>query len=100
MGKITGFMEIERCDRPYVPVPERVKFFRELIRPLSEQEMGHQAARCMDCGIPFCQSDCPVNNIIPDWNDLLYRGNCCDALEVLNATNNFLEFTVRECLGV
>ena len=97
MGKITGFMEIERRDRPYVPVAERVKVYREFIRPLSEQEMGQQGARCMDCGIPFCQTGCPVNNIIPDWNDLVYRGHWRDALEVLHSTNNFPEFTGRVC---
>ena len=97
MGKITGFMEIERRDRPYAPVPERVKVYREFIRPLSDGEMGQQAARCMDCGIPFCQTGCPVNNIIPDWNDLVYRGHWRDALEVLHSTNNFPEFTGRVC---
>jgi glutamate synthase (NADPH/NADH) small chain len=97
MGKITGFMEIERRDRPYVPVPERVKFFREFVRPLPDEEMSRQGARCMDCGIPFCHTGCPVNNIIPDWNDLVYRGNWREALEVLHSTNNFPEFTGRVC---
>src|SRR5437868_1100295 len=97
MGKITGFMEIERCDRPYAPVVERVKGFREFVRPLGEAEMSQQGARCMDCGIPFCQTGCPVNNIIPDWNDLVYRGHWRDALEVLHSTNNFPEFTGRVC---
>jgi len=97
MGKITGFMEIERRDRTYVPAQERIKFFREFVRPLSEQEMGQQGARCMDCGIPFCQTGCPVNNIIPDWNDLVYRGHWRDALDVLHSTNNFPEFTGRVC---
>ena len=97
MGKITGFMEIERRDRAYAPVAERVKVFKEFIRPLSDQEMGQQGARCMDCGIPFCQTGCPVNNIIPDWNDLVYRGHWRDALEVLHSTNNFPEFTGRVC---
>jgi glutamate synthase (NADPH/NADH) small chain len=97
MGKITGFMEIERRDRPYVPVPQRVKFYREFVQPLPEQEMSQQGARCMDCGIPFCQTGCPVNNIIPDWNDLVYRGHWRDALEVLHSTNNFPEFTGRVC---
>jgi glutamate synthase (NADPH/NADH) small chain len=97
MGKITGFMEIERRDRTYAPVAERVKFYREFIRPPSEQEMSSQGARCMDCGIPFCQSGCPVNNIIPDWNDLVYRGSWQEALEVLHSTNNFPEFTGRVC---
>jgi glutamate synthase (NADPH/NADH) small chain len=97
MGKITGFMEIERRDRPYVPVPERIRVYKEFVRPLSEQEMGQQGARCMDCGIPFCQTGCPVNNVIPDWNDLVYRGHWRDALEVLHSTNNFPEFTGRVC---
>jgi len=97
MGKITGFMEIERRDRPYAPVPERVKFYKEFVRPLSDEEMGKQGARCMDCGIPFCQTGCPVNNIIPDWNDLVYRNKWRDASEVLHTTNNFPEFTGRVC---
>ncbi len=97
MGKITGFIEIERRDRPYVPVPERIKFYKEFIRPLPEEEMGKQAARCMDCGIPFCQTGCPVNNIIPDWNDLVYHGSWREALAVLHSTNNFPEFTGRVC---
>jgi glutamate synthase (NADPH/NADH) small chain len=97
MGKITGFMEIERRDRPYVPVAERVKVYKEFIRPLPEADMSAQGARCMDCGIPFCQTGCPVNNIIPDWNDLVYRGHWRDALEVLHSTNNFPEFTGRVC---
>src|SRR3954471_14312920 len=97
MGKITGFMEIERRDRPYAPVAERVKVYREFVRPLAEAEMGQQGARCMDCGIPFCQTGCPVNNIIPDWNDLVYRGHWRDALDVLHSTNNFPEFTGRVC---
>jgi glutamate synthase (NADPH/NADH) small chain len=97
MGKITGFMEIERRDRPYAPVPERVRFYKEFIRPLPEDEMAKQGARCMDCGIPFCQTGCPVNNIIPDWNDLVYRNKWRDASEVLHSTNNFPEFTGRVC---
>ncbi len=97
MGKITGFIEIERRDRPYAPVPERIKVYREFIRPLSEEEMAKQGARCMDCGIPFCQTGCPVNNIIPDWNDLVYRNAWREALDVLHSTNNFPEFTGRVC---
>ncbi len=97
MGKITGFMEIERKDRTYVPVAERVKVYKEFVRPLPDADMSAQGARCMDCGIPFCQSGCPVNNIIPDWNDLVYRGNWREALEVLHSTNNFPEFTGRVC---
>jgi glutamate synthase (NADPH/NADH) small chain len=97
MGKITGFMEIERRDRPYAPVPERVKFYKEFVRPLPEDEMSRQGARCMDCGIPFCQTGCPVNNIIPDWNDLVYRNKWREAIDVLHSTNNFPEFTGRVC---
>jgi glutamate synthase (NADPH/NADH) small chain len=97
MGKITGFMEIDRHDRPYAPVAERVRFYKEFVRQLPEDEMSRQGARCMDCGIPFCQTGCPVNNIIPDWNDLVYRGNWRFALEVLHSTNNFPEFTGRVC---
>jgi glutamate synthase (NADPH/NADH) small chain len=97
MGKITGFMEIARQDRTYVPVPERIKFYKEFVRPLSDADLSKQGARCMDCGIPFCQSGCPVNNIIPDWNDLVFRGNWPEALEVLHSTNNFPEFTGRVC---
>ena len=97
MGKITGFMEIERRDRPYVPVAERIKVFKEFVRPLPDEEMSRQGARCMDCGIPFCQTGCPVNNIIPDWNDLVFRGHWREALEVLHSTNNFPEFTGRVC---
>src|SRR5207253_2870103 len=97
MGKITGFIEIERRDRPYTPVPERIRFFKEFIRPLPDDEMSKQGARCMDCGIPFCQTGCPVNNIIPDWNDLVFRNNWREALEVLHSTNNFPEFTGRIC---
>ena len=97
MGKITGFMEFARKDRPYAPVPERIKAYREFVRPLTEGEMREQGVRCMDCGIPFCQTGCPVNNVIPDWNDLVWRGNWREALEVLHSTNNFPEFTGRVC---
>jgi glutamate synthase (NADPH/NADH) small chain len=97
MGKITGFMEIARKDRGYEPVAERIKVYREFVRPLADAEMSQQGARCMDCGIPFCQTGCPVNNVIPDWNDLVYRGNWRSALEVLHSTNNFPEFTGRVC---
>ena len=90
-------MEIERRDRPYEPVAERVHFYKEFIHPLPDAEMAKQGARCMDCGIPFCQSGCPVNNIIPDWNDLVYRQDWREALEVLHSTNNFPEFTGRIC---
>jgi glutamate synthase (NADPH/NADH) small chain len=97
MGKITGFMEIQRRDRPYEPVPQRVKVYKEFVRALPDEEMSRQGARCMDCGIPFCQTGCPVNNIIPDWNDLVFRNNWREALEVLHSTNNFPEFTGRVC---
>jgi glutamate synthase (NADPH) small chain len=97
MGKITGFMEYERRDRAYRPVDERLKEFREFIVPLEEVELTRQGARCMDCGIPYCHSGCPVNNIIPDWNDLVYRDRWREALEVLHSTNNFPEFTGRIC---
>ena len=97
MGKITGFMEIERHDRPYEPVGERVRFYREFVQPLADEEISRQGARCMDCGIPFCQTGCPVNNIIPDWNDLVYRNRWREALDTLHSTNNFPEFTGRVC---
>ena len=97
MGKPTGFLEIERHDRGYLKVDERVKTFREFTNPLPDQELNGQAARCMDCGIPFCHSGCPVNNMIPDWNNLVYRDQFQDALAVLHSTNNFPEFTGRIC---
>jgi len=97
MGKPTGFMEIKRRERSYAPVSERKKHYGEFMIPLSEEELSRQGARCMDCGIPFCHEGCPVNNIIPDWNDLVYRGNWREALDVLHSTNNFPEFTGRVC---
>ncbi len=97
MGKPTGFMEFKRRDRSYAPVAERVRHYREFVLELSEEETRRQGARCMDCGIPYCHTGCPVNNIIPDWNDLVYRGNWRDALDVLHSTNNFPEFTGRVC---
>jgi glutamate synthase (NADPH/NADH) small chain len=97
MGKITGFMEIARKDRGYEPVAERIKVYKEFVRALPDADMSQQGARCMDCGIPFCQTGCPVNNVIPDWNDLVYRGNWRPALDVLHSTNNFPEFTGRVC---
>jgi glutamate synthase (NADPH/NADH) small chain len=97
MGKVTGFMEIERKNRDSLPVAERIHFYREFVQPLADSELSRQAARCMDCGIPFCQTGCPVNNIIPDWNDLVYRDNWQAALDVLHSTNNFPEFTGRVC---
>ena len=97
MGKPTGFIEISRRDRGYVPVDERVKHYNEFVIPLGEKATREQAARCMDCGIPFCHTGCPVNNIIPEWNDLVYHNQWREALEVLHSTNNFPEFTGRLC---
>ncbi len=97
MGKPTGFMEITRLDRRYGLVADRIQHYREFVIPLSEEELGRQGARCMDCGIPYCHNGCPVNNIIPDWNDLVYHGSWQEAIEVLHSTNNFPEFTGRIC---
>ncbi|MHB8353379.1 MAG: glutamate synthase subunit beta [Burkholderiales bacterium] len=97
MGKTTGFMEIKRQDPSSLPPSERVGFYREFTLPLAEADVSRQGARCMDCGIPFCQTGCPVNNIIPDWNDLVYRGYWKEALDTLHSTNNFPEFTGRIC---
>jgi glutamate synthase (NADPH/NADH) small chain len=97
MGKPTGFMEFERVDRSYAPPADRVNHYREFVIPLDEKEASRQGARCMDCGIPFCHQGCPVNNIIPDWNDLVYQGEWREALAVLHSTNNFPEFTGRIC---
>jgi glutamate synthase (NADPH) small chain len=106
MGKVTGFLEIERYDRKYAPVAERVKHFQEFVVPLTEKETRDQAARCMNCGIPYCHGTgsvapgtpgCPVNNQIPDFNDLVYQGNWEEASRNLHSTNNFPEFTGRIC---
>ncbi len=97
MGKITGFMEFQRQSETSLPVEKRLKNYREFTLHLSDEQARIQGARCMDCGIPFCTSGCPVNNIIPDWNDLVYRGNWREALDVLHSTNNFPEFTGRIC---
>ncbi|MGA8147539.1 MAG: glutamate synthase subunit beta [Gallionellaceae bacterium] len=97
MGKPTGFMEFDRLSEPYLPVRQRVKNYQEFVLHLDDEQAKVQGARCMDCGIPFCTSGCPVNNIIPDWNDLVYRGNWKQALEVLHSTNNFPEVTGRIC---
>src|SRR6187455_3464147 len=106
MGKVTGFLEIEREDRDYQSVAERVKHWHEFVLPLPEKEIRDQAARCMDCGVPYCHgtsritgapTGCPVNNQIPDWNDLVYRGNWDEAARNLHSTNNFPEFTGRVC---
>ncbi len=97
MGKPTGFLEFGRQDPADLPVVERVRFYREFTLPMEGREVSRQGARCMDCGIPFCQTGCPVNNIIPDWNDLVYRERWREALAVLHSTNNFPEFTGRVC---
>ncbi len=97
MGKPTGFIEFERVKETYAPVDERVKHYGEFVPTLTVDEAKIQGARCMDCGIPFCNNGCPVNNIIPDWNDLVYRGHWEQAIKVLHSTNNFPEFTGRIC---
>jgi glutamate synthase (NADPH) small chain len=106
MGKVTGFLEIERHDRKYEPVAERLKHFHEFVVPLKEKDLRDQAARCMNCGIPYCHGTgsaapgtpgCPVNNQIPDWNDLIYQGNWEEASRNLHSTNNFPDFTGRIC---
>jgi glutamate synthase (NADPH/NADH) small chain len=97
MGKITGFMEFRRLSEHSLPVADRLKNYQEFIPRLTDQQTSVQGSRCMDCGIPFCTTGCPVNNIIPDWNDLVYRGNWKQALDVLHSTNNFPEFTGRIC---
>ena len=97
MGKITGFMEFERIDEGYKPVPERLKHYKEFVIGLSPEQAKTQSARCMDCGTPFCNSGCPVNNIIPDFNDLVFSNQWHNALTVLHSTNNFPEFTGRIC---
>ena len=97
MGKPTGFMEIERQDRGYKPPENRVTHYDEFYMNLAEDAVSDQGARCMDCGIPFCHQGCPVNNIIPEWNDFVYRKEWQQALEVLHSTNNFPEFTGRVC---
>jgi len=97
VGKVTGFIELERVAEVALPVEQRVRGYREFILTLKDDEAARQGARCMDCGIPFCQSGCPVHNIIPDWNDLVYRHQWRRALEVLHSTNNFPEFTGRVC---
>jgi glutamate synthase (NADPH) small chain len=97
MGSTTGFLEIERRDRSYDPPSARLKTWREFVHPLPAPDAERQAARCMNCGVPFCHTGCPVNNLIPDWNDLVYRGLWREALESLHSTNNFPEFTGRVC---
>ncbi|MBP6707935.1 MAG: glutamate synthase subunit beta [Candidatus Accumulibacter sp.] len=97
MGKPTGFIEFQRLAEAAEPAPARIRHYREFVRVLSDEQASLQGARCMDCGIPFCNTGCPVNNIIPDWNDLVYRGNWQQALAVLHSTNNFPDFTGRIC---
>ena len=97
MGKVTGFMEYERVEEGYKPVPERLKNYKEFVIGLNDDAAVKQAARCMDCGTPFCNNGCPVNNIIPDFNDLVYQGDWKEAIDVLHSTNNFPEFTGRIC---
>ena len=106
MGKITGFLDYEREDRDYEPVAERVRHWREFVLPLPEADYTNQAARCMNCGVPYCMGTgavapgspgCPVNNQIPDWNDLVYMGNWDEAARNLHSTNNFPEVTGRVC---
>ena len=87
MGKVTGFLKLQRIQEAMQPPPERVRHYREFILALTDDAAAKQGARCMDCGIPFCQSGCPVHNIIPDWNDLVYRHQWRDALDVLHSTN-------------
>jgi glutamate synthase (NADPH/NADH) small chain len=97
MGKITGFMEFERIEEGYKPVAERLKHYKEFVIGLDDAQANKQAARCMDCGTPFCNNGCPVNNIIPDFNDLVFRGDWKAAIDTLHSTNNFPEFTGRIC---
>jgi glutamate synthase (NADPH/NADH) small chain len=97
MGKITGFLEVDREDRHYEPAADRVRHYREFVIPPSEGDLVRQAARCMDCGIPYCHQGCPVNNQIPDWNDLVYQSDWKQAAENLHSTNNFPEMTGRIC---
>lgn len=97
MGKITGFMEFDRKIEAYAPVEERIKNYKEFTKPLKETDLKNQGARCMDCGIPFCHSGCPLGNLIPDFNDAVYKGKWQKAAKILHSTNNFPEFTGRLC---
>jgi glutamate synthase (NADPH/NADH) small chain len=97
MGKATGFLEFKRAKQPYRPVAERVRDWKQVMAALPEEELKKQGARCMDCGIPFCHQGCPLGNLIPDWNDLVYRNQWQEAIERLHATNNFPEFTGTLC---
>ncbi len=97
MGEINGFLKYDRKDFKKQPIPERLKYWKEFYLEMPEEELRHQGARCMDCGVPFCQQGCPIGNIIPDWNDLVYRNRWQEAIERLHKTNNFPEFTGRIC---
>ena len=99
MGKVTGFLEIDRQEQKYQPASDRIRHFKEFTLPLEDKEVERQAARCMDCGIPYCHGPvgCPVNNQIPDWNDLVYNHDWEEAARNLHSTNNFPEFTGRIC---
>jgi len=97
MGKVTGFLEVDRQEKNYQPAADRIRHFREFTLPLSNEEVARQAGRCMECGIPFCHTGCPVNNQIPDWNDLVYSDEWEEAARNLHSTNNFPEFTGRIC---
>ena len=97
MGKVTGFMEFDRIEETHLVPAQRVKNYREFTMTLVDNQAREQGARCMDCGTPFCNNACPIHNLIPDWNDLVYRGEYKLALDKLQATNNFPEFTGRIC---
>jgi glutamate synthase (NADPH/NADH) small chain len=97
MGKPSGFLEFQRRDRSYASVEDRLTHYKEFMHPLPEEELKRQGGRCMDCGIPYCHQGCPANNIIPEWNDLVYSGDVRSALRVLHQTNNFPDFTGRIC---
>src|SRR6266849_9374826 len=97
MGKVTGFLEFKRDKQPYRPVEERVRDWKQVMLPWPADGLRKQGARCMDCGIPFCHQGCPLGNLIPDWNDLVYRDRWREAIEQLHRTNNFPEFTGRLC---
>src|SRR6187399_3044957 len=97
MGKVTGFLEIDRRDRKYLSASDRIRNYREFFIPLGEEGTRDQAARCMDCGIPYCHTGCPVNNQIPDWNDLVFHSDWKQAAQNLHSTNNFPEVTGRVC---
>ncbi|MFZ9929730.1 MAG: glutamate synthase, partial [Ilumatobacteraceae bacterium] len=97
MGETTGFLKWERQTPKHRPVPVRLRDWKEVYEPFDADNLKLQAGRCMDCGIPFCNNGCPLGNLIPDWNDLVYRNHWRDAIDRLHATNNFPEFTGRLC---